>query len=332
VTDIQIKDLELEPDTLTHLGSIFPGVPLRAYGRYREGSSVTVRGMASGTPGEERIEGVTVDNPAIRAVWARAHLRELEDRYAMGEHDLESRIVRTSLEYGVLCRFTAYVAVDTRQVAGEGPQHRVIQPVEPPSGWELPSAAPMMGGFATMLAAAPAPRMRMAEPGLSAADVDQGFIAGGPQDAGPVPGGPGAGRPAMPAPRMPAPNMPTPRMPAPKLPGGGRPGSRGLGGHRLESVRPQLVAELDRLNALPGPDLLYLADLGTRLAALSAYLGGNQELEALARELEAAELPGTDARALHDRAVEVLTALTGGGSPAPGPEGGKRRGPFWKRA
>ncbi|MFC5832461.1 VIT domain-containing protein [Nonomuraea insulae] len=334
VTDLQLKDLEIEPDTVTHLGSIFPGVPLRAYGRYREGTSVTVRGMAAGTPWEERVAGVRVDNPAIRAVWARAHLRELEDRYAMGEHDLEQRIVRTSLDYGVLCRFTAYVAVDTRQVAGEGgPEHRVIQPVEPPSGWEQPQGAFGAGHFGAnvMLAAssAPSPRMRMPEAGL----LDQGFGGGQPQSA------PAYGGPPMPGQAMPA-------MPG----GGGSRGYAGRAGHRLESVRPQLVAELDRLNALPAPDLLYLADLGTRLTALAAYLGGNAELEALARELESAERPGVDARALHDRAVEVLATLAGTGSPAPGrpgtpgdgrpgtpgdgrpgTPGDRRRGPFWKR-
>ncbi|MET7327047.1 VIT domain-containing protein [Nonomuraea sp. NPDC005650] len=321
VTDLSIKGLEVEPDTVTHLGSIFPGVPLRVYGRHREGSSLTVRGLAAGGPWEEQVTGVTVDNPAIQAVWARAHLRELEDRYAMGEHDLEQRIVRTSLEYGVLCRFTAYVAIDTRQVAEGGPEHRVIQPVEPPSGWELPQNPPMMGfaaHVAVMAAPPAAPRMRLPDPGLGSADASPDFLTGGP--AG------GFSGPPMPPPA--APSIPG------GVPGGGRPGSGRAPkfaprpAHPLDSVRPQLVAELDRLKALPMADLLYLADLGSRLAALAAYLGGNAELESLAGELEAAERPGTDAQALHDRAVEVLTALVGG--PAPG-DHGSRRGPFWKR-
>ncbi|MFG1701749.1 VIT domain-containing protein [Nonomuraea sp. M3C6] len=312
VTDLSLKGLEAEPGTVTHLGSIFPGVPLRVYGRYREGSSLTVRGMAAGGPWEEQVTGVVVDNPAIRAVWARAHLRELEDRYAMGEHDLESQIVQTSLEHGVLCRFTAYVAIDTRQVAEGGPEHRVIQPVEPPSGWELPQAPPMMGGFVAQAAVMAAPagfgRMRLPESGLGAADMDQGFVAGGPAGQ-PLPGASGGGLRG--------------RL------GGRSPKYAPRPAHRLESVRPQLVAELDRLKAQPVPDLLYLADLGSRLSALAAYLGGNAELEALARELEAAERPGADAQALHDRAVEVLTGLVGGSAPATDPGG--RRGPFWKR-
>ncbi|TDD48702.1 VWA domain-containing protein [Nonomuraea terrae] len=339
VTDLSLKGLDVEPETVTHLGSIFPGVPLRVYGRCREGSTVTVRGMAAGGPWEEHVQGVTVDTPALRAVWARAHLRELEDRYAMGEHDLESRIVRTSLEHGVLCRFTAYVAVDTREVAGGEPEHRVIQPVEPPSGWEMPQA-PMAGGFGAMLAAAPtagptagptaapqaASRMGLPRPGLGSARPE--FLAGGGDVSVPGFGGPDAG-----VRRYPPGQPPISPAPAP-----GR--RRGRGGHRPESVRPQLVAELDRLRALPAPDLLYLADLGTRLAALAAYLGGNEDLERLARDLEAAERPGANARALHDHAVAVLTRLAsderppapgGGASGGPGAPGGGPRAPFWKR-
>ena len=107
---------------------------------------------------------------------------------------------------------------------------------------------------------------------------------------------------------------PSPRYAPPPAP---RPGASGL-----ESVRTQLVVELDRLKALlGGPDPLYLADLGSRLSALAAFLGGHPELSALAQELQAAELPGTDAEALRTHAIEVLTALTSEspslGSPAP---------------
>ena len=49
---------------------------------------------------------------------------------------MEKRIVKTSLRFGVLCRFTAFVAVDSRVVAEGGVPHRVMQPVEVPAGWE----------------------------------------------------------------------------------------------------------------------------------------------------------------------------------------------------
>src|SRR5690606_41816849 len=213
------------------------------YGRCRGGSSATVRGLASGAPWEERVTGAVVDNPALRAVWARAHLRELEDRYAMGERELEQEIVRVSLDNGVLCRFTAYVAADTRQVAEGGPEHQVIQPVELPSGWEQP-ASPMAFGLAAMSSPAPAPDTFT---GIAPAG---GFAAllGGEDAAAPrMARGPMFARPA--------------------------PGPRAM--RSLDTVKPQLVAELDRLKVLPAPDAIYLADLGSRLATLSAYLGGH---------------------------------------------------------
>ena len=90
------------------------------------------------------------DEPALTQQWARARLRDLEDRYTAGERALEPEIVATSLRHRVLCRFTAYVAVDTRVVTEGGGPRRITQPVELPSGWEMP------GAFAPPMAAAPA--------------------------------------------------------------------------------------------------------------------------------------------------------------------------------
>ncbi|GAA0931923.1 VIT domain-containing protein [Nonomuraea longicatena] len=310
VTDLSLKGLDVEPGTVTHLGAIFPGVPLRVYGRHRAGDTLTVRGLAGGAPWEERVPGTVVATPALRAVWARAHLRELEDRYAMGEHELEPQIVRTSLEYGVLCRFTAYVAADTRPAAEGGPEHRVIQPVEPVSGWEPPAGGAL---FATAMPMS---------------------VSRGPAPAAPAAFGPALGGPA-PDSGQPLPSGPAPGQGLAYGAGSGQAmkGRRGRGfaravpagpqvvraGHSLDSVRPQLTAELERLTAMRGmPDPLYLVDLGSRLAVLAHFLGGHAELAAVARELEAAGQPGTDLAALHRRTVEVLTALTS-------------THPFWKR-
>ena len=75
------------------------------------------RHRADGTPFESTVTAVTGGNPASTAAWARAHLRDLEDRYAcLPGHDtaelarLEQQITGVSLRYGVLCRFTAFVA------------------------------------------------------------------------------------------------------------------------------------------------------------------------------------------------------------------------------
>ncbi len=66
-------------------------------------------------------------------------MRQLEDRYAARDGDrstLEKAIVALSLRFQVLCRFTAYVAVDRSEVVNKGGGgHRITQPVEQPDGW-----------------------------------------------------------------------------------------------------------------------------------------------------------------------------------------------------
>lgn len=128
------------------LPDLLPGVPLAVTGRYRGSATGTL--TLRGTTGDGGDWSVTVagqrrEAPAVTAHWARAHLRDLEDRFAAAagglREDLEKRIVDTSLRFNVLSRFTGYVALDSEdnRVVTEGEvQHRVIQPVETPAGWD----------------------------------------------------------------------------------------------------------------------------------------------------------------------------------------------------
>jgi Ca-activated chloride channel family protein len=176
-----LTDVTVEAEGFTVEASaprtVFPGVPLVVLGRYTGTArgSLTVRGRTREE--EDFVRQVPVRDctePAVTAQWARTRLRELEDRYLTGRHELEQTIVATSLRYGVLCRFTAYVAVDSRVVNEGGNLRRVTQPVESPSGWDMfdppatpgivlaastaslrpPVAAPRAGGFAPARASA----------------------------------------------------------------------------------------------------------------------------------------------------------------------------------
>ncbi|MEV5569642.1 VIT domain-containing protein [Spirillospora sp. NPDC052269] len=160
VTDLSLRPdgLDLLTDTITphRLGAIFPGVPLIVTGRFRGGptGSLVLHGRSpDGSPREHRAPGVKSDAPMASALWARAHLRDLEDRYAVsGSTALEADIVETSLRFGVLCRFTAFVAVDSRVVSeGQNP-HQVTQPVELPDGWTAPGAPDEVYSSAATLA------------------------------------------------------------------------------------------------------------------------------------------------------------------------------------
>jgi Ca-activated chloride channel homolog len=164
--------LDVVPDTLVpgRLGAIFPGVPLVVRGRYRGDphGSITLRGVRPDGSAWQRFAAATLadDDDAATAIWARAHLRDLEDRYVTRDApDLEQRIVDTSLRFGVLCRFTAFVAVDTRSVTSGELPHQVIQPVESPDGWAPPHTAMFLAAGTAPAAGVSARRPRHARAG-----------------------------------------------------------------------------------------------------------------------------------------------------------------------
>jgi Ca-activated chloride channel family protein len=151
-----LTGLSLEPAEITvepgevvprRLPDLFGGSPLLILGRYRgrpQGSLTIHANDASGRTYSESVPAVARDNPAIASAWARGQVRQLEDRYAAGDGDraaLERAIVALSLKFHVLCRFTAYVAIDrSRAVNPGGALHQVTQPVEHPQGWDLSQA------------------------------------------------------------------------------------------------------------------------------------------------------------------------------------------------
>jgi Ca-activated chloride channel family protein len=162
-----------EPGTLVpnRLPDLFPGATLTIMGRYKR--TVPARSASDGLCVQAKDDAGrpwTATVPATRGevlapVWARGHVRDLEDRYATDRGDraeLEQQIVATSLKFGVLCRFTAYVAVDVTEVVNEGGQvKRVTQPVELPAGWELPEREEVLicavGGGSLRMSRAMAP-------------------------------------------------------------------------------------------------------------------------------------------------------------------------------
>jgi len=357
--------LQIEAGTVapSRLPDLFPGVPVTVCGRWRgqPGRTVTVRGAASdGAPFEDVVAATTGGTPASTANWARAYLRDLEDRYAsLPEHQdgklaqLERLITDVSLRYGVLCRFTAFVAVDSRVVTDGGVPHRVTQPVELAAGWDLagpgpefPVPAPSMRDSrrhrlgvprgASIGAMRPRgvrnPRDASMSGGLprglsepAELDLQQLARALAPRAGGRTDGG-AAGGPAA---------------------GGGdthwRPAGSPAGDARLLAADDQTayeIAALRRAQDAPAAERLrFLADLATRLDALLIWLAsesaGTRELARLAAlvvKLRACDAPrpprGADLDALWDEAILVLTEFT---QPEAGDRGADDRNEFWKR-
>jgi Ca-activated chloride channel family protein len=131
------------------LPDLFAGTPLLLFGRYRgepRGDLVVQARDGAGRAWQVRVEPRRDDAVPLASLWARGRLRELEDRYAIGGSNrasLEKEILATSLRFGVLCRFTAFVAVDRSEVVNPGGQlHSIVQPVEQPAGWAPMAPAP----------------------------------------------------------------------------------------------------------------------------------------------------------------------------------------------
>lgn len=344
--------LQLEAGTVapSRLPDLFPGVPVTMSGRWRgqPGGTVTVRGAAAdGAQFEAAVAATTGGTPASTANWARAHLRDLEDRYAsLSGYDaaelgrLERQITDVSLRYGVLCRFTAFIAVDSRVITDGGVPHRVTQPVELPAGWDLAGHRPpfaALGGSQGMQ-------------GTQGRGIKYGGLgvagAGAPRPGAPRPSGASAPRGPRRGPRPgnnPLGSTVTGMGTAsPGRPRGRHPG-RPAGDVRLLAARDQVADEVAALrlaqDAPSAERLRFLADLATRLDALLTSLAGEPpgtgelaELTELAVKLRACDTPGAlagaDLDALWDEAIRVLTEFS---RPRAGDPGAEDRHFFWKR-
>jgi Ca-activated chloride channel family protein len=318
VTDLALTadGLSLLDDTRApaRLTAIYPGTPLVVSGRYRGATAgaLTLRGRTrDGRPWETTVPVQRRDEPAVTAQWARAHLRDLEDRRLASGDDLAETITATSLRYGVLCRFTAWLAVDSEAVT-DGAPHRVVQPVELPAGWERPAVAapaitrmaystpPGLSHFDTSIAAAPSgplPPIAAAPPSRGAAVRPMGFAPG----------------------RMRA---------AAARPGRARPG------HDEDIAALREVARLEATRLTEAGDLPeherreVLADLVSRLGSLlqGTTAAAYEPLRSLLQQLRG----GGDVADLWAAAVRVLTQFGSASAPGATGSGPDRRDSFWR--
>jgi hypothetical protein len=148
---VSAEGVETIDGTLTpgRVPDAFAGVPCVISGRYRcdggrPADSVTLRVEADAADGpftaalSARLVPAAV---AVQTIWARSVVRDLEDEYAAwrGDEELAARLIAHSIRFGVLSRFTAFVAVDPESTE-TGPLTEIVQPVEQPSGWAVHAA------------------------------------------------------------------------------------------------------------------------------------------------------------------------------------------------
>ena len=143
--DASVKSLPALPDLFAGravTAFLHAAPPNRASAREAQPLRLRVRGRAAGDrPLEMLLKEQPVSMPAMAQLWARAQVRELEDRFRLepGAQDtIRAEIVALAVEHRLLTRFTAFVVVDQQEVVNpDGTRTRVIQPVEMPDRWEM---------------------------------------------------------------------------------------------------------------------------------------------------------------------------------------------------
>ncbi|BDE12590.1 inter-alpha-trypsin inhibitor domain-containing protein [Mycobacterium sp. 20KCMC460] len=176
---VSAEGIQLVDDTVTpsRAPDAFAGVPCVISGRYRAPAghgAATFRVDADGAPVATLEARVAPEAVAVQTIWARSVVRDLEDDYAAyrADDELAARIVAHSIRFGVLSRFTAFVAIDPEHTDA-GPLTEVIQPVEEPSGWAANVGfAPAGRAYAmdaALMAAPPMDAAPMAAPAMCSA-------------------------------------------------------------------------------------------------------------------------------------------------------------------
>jgi len=303
----------------SRLPDVYAGSPVTIFGRYKgrapSDAAIGIEGTSYGDPLNLRVTRESGTSASwVAASWARAHIRDLEDKYATGARELDSEIVRVSKEFSVLSRFTAFLAVDKSQVVNPGGGLvQVVQPVESPAGWEMEKQSAVRGSG--HLLRRPAPMMSQPAAGAMPPPM-AGPASMAPSRARvPSPGYAGsAGAPKDSAEAHsppPAAARPAGRMPAPALP-----------------MSPPKVARADeskKKEAAPAPTspsayLAKLAQLARELESLArtqdktALRLLRQRLKEWAEDLRSVGSYDTLADAVGDQAEKIGAALSAPGA------------------
>jgi Ca-activated chloride channel family protein len=143
---LQFRDFDAYDVVPKNLPDVFSDRPVLVYGKYRGGAKGSV--SLSGTNGAGRIKrlvsigssgGASKSNKALRSLWARRRIQELNDLSVLGGPSLEPQLTKLGLKYGLMTAHTSFVAVDSRvrNVRGTSTTVRQTQPM--PRG--VPNAA-----------------------------------------------------------------------------------------------------------------------------------------------------------------------------------------------
>jgi Ca-activated chloride channel family protein len=353
--------LDLDPSATSpyRLPDVYAGAPVTIFGRYRgsapPGVGIDVVGTSFGEAMRHTVarDSSAAPAPWLAASWARAAIRDLEDRYAAAQDSAtEAKIVAISKQFCVLSRFTAFLAVDRSQIANQGGRLlQVVQPVESPAGWEGAQGGGrtlmgvMRGSFTGVAVPHSLPMQPMPAPAPMPGAPPKIYASAPPINAatGAPPSAPAR------APFASPPGLDRLRGQAERRSGGTAPppAKQQVAKSKNVAMREQAPREPEPAAAAQAIDGAYLVHLATLARELDAQargrtdqatirvlrqrltewvedvrsVGGNDELatavERLVRRLSAALAAGTALVAEAIAIARELATLAGGGSPTP---------------
>jgi Ca-activated chloride channel family protein len=146
LTNISVKyngfeAYDIEPLSLP---DVFAQRPVIIFGKYKGSPSGTIEisGQTGECPYKETIkvanENVSESNVALKYLWARERIRNLDDfGSADGSNnatDIESQVTQLGLKYNLLTRFTSFIAIDSEKRNTTGQTTQVNMPLPLPDG------------------------------------------------------------------------------------------------------------------------------------------------------------------------------------------------------
>ena len=146
---------DVEPSSVP---DVFAERPVIIFGKYRgiPGGTIEIDGTGGQGKFERKVNVAgakpSASNSALRYLWARERIRNLDDLAAVGSSEEQKEAVTMlGLKYNLLTRFTSFVAIDSEVRNKEGDATTINQPLPLPEGVSdyavsgiTGSAAPMM--------------------------------------------------------------------------------------------------------------------------------------------------------------------------------------------
>ena len=126
---------DVEPTSIT---DVFASRPVMVYGKYKGDPKGKL--VVTGYQGRKKVRHVfevsngrlSTDNKALRYLWARHKIAQLDDYGTLFNDDVKAEIITLGLKYNLATKYTSFVAVDEQVVNKNGTLKTVKQPLPMP--------------------------------------------------------------------------------------------------------------------------------------------------------------------------------------------------------